>query len=308
MGIFLSPFTNHFIIFCNNPVNRFRYVQMLSCVWLFETTWTTAHQASVSFTISQILPKLMSIESVMPSKNLILCCPLLLLLSIIPSIRVFSNESALCLKYWSFSFSISPFNEYSGLICFRVDWFDLLAVQETPKSLLQQHSSKASFLQCSAFFTVQLSYLYMTTGKTSSLTIQTFVGKVIPLILNMLSRFVIPFLPRSKRLLFSWLQSLSTVILESKKVKSVTVSIFSPSICHEMMGPDAMIFIFWILSFKPAFPLSSFTFIKRLFNSSLLSAIRVVPSAYLRLLIVLPEILIPACASSSLAFRMMNCA
>ena len=110
---------------------------MLSCVWLFDTTWTTAHQASMSFTISQSLPKLMSIESVMPSKNLILCCPLLLLLSIIPSIRVFSNESALCLKYWSFSFSISPFNEYSGLICFRIDWFDLLAVQETLKSLLQ---------------------------------------------------------------------------------------------------------------------------------------------------------------------------
>ena len=282
---------------------------MLSCVWFFETTWTTAHQSSLSI-IPQSLPKLMSAESVMPSQNHILYCLLLLLPSIIPSIRVFSNESALCirsLKYCSFSFSISLFNEYSGLICFRIIWFDLLAVQETLKRLLQQRSSKASILWHSAFFTVQLSHPYMTTGKTIALTIQTFVGKVIPLIFNMLSRFIIPFIPRNKHLLISWLQTLTAVILESKKVKSVTISIFPPSICHEMMGPDAMIFIFWNQSFKPEFLLSTFTFTKRLLNSSL-SAIRVVSSAYLRLLVVLPPVLILVCASSSLAFHMMNSA
>ena len=197
MGIFLSPFTNHFIIFCNNPVNRFRYVQMLSCVWLFETTWTTAHQASVSFTISQNLFKLISTESVMPSNHLVLCHPLLLLFSIFPRIRVFSNESVLCIrwpKYWSFSFSISSSNEYSGLTSFRIDWFDLLAVQGTLKSHLWHHSLKALVLQHSAFFMVQLPHPYMTTGKTIALTIQNFVGKVISLLLNMLSRLVITFL------------------------------------------------------------------------------------------------------------------
>ena len=195
------------------------------------------------------LLKLMSIESVTPSNHLILCHPLLLLPSIFPSIRVFSNESVLHIRwpeYWSFSFSfsISPSNEYSGLISFRINWLDLLAVQRTHKSFLQYHSSKASILQCSAFFIVQLSHPYMITGKTIALTRQTFAGKVISLLSNLLSRLVIAFLPRSKRLLISWRQSPSAVILESKTIKSVTVSIVSPSICHEVMGPDAMILVF----------------------------------------------------------------
>ena len=161
---------------------------------------------------------------------------------------------------------------------------------------------KSSILQCLAFFIVQLSHPYMTTGKTTALTRWIFVGKVMSLIFNMLFRLVITFLPRSKHLLVSWLQSSSAVILEPRKIKSVTVSIVSPSICHEVMGPDSMIFAFWMLSFKLAFWLSSFTFIKRFFSSSSLSAIRVVSSSYLRLLIFLPAILIPTCASSSLAF------
>ena len=189
----------------------------------------------------------------------------------------------------SFSFSISPSNEYSGLISFRMDRLDLLEVQGTLKSLLQHHSSKASILQRSAFFIVQLSHPYVTTGKTIALTIRTFAGKVMFLLFNTLSTFVITFLPRSKRFLISRLQSPSAVILESKKIKSVTVSIVSPSISHEVMGPDAMILVFLMLSFKPAFSFSSFTFIKRLFISSLFSAIRVVVSAYLRVLIFLRQ-------------------
>ena len=163
----------------------FSSVQLLSWVQLCETPWTAAHQASLSIINSQSLFKLLSIESVMPSNHLILCRPLLLLLSVFFSIRVFSNESALCVrwpKYWSFSFSISPSNEYSGLISFRIDWLDLLAVQGTLKSLLQHHSSKASILQCSAFFIVQFSHPYMTTGKTIALTVWTFVGKIISLL------------------------------------------------------------------------------------------------------------------------------
>ena len=174
----------------------------------------------------------------MPSNHLILCHPLLLLPSIFPSIRVFSNESALHIrwpKYWSLGFSISPSNEHPGLIFFRMDWLDLLAVQGMLKSLLQHHSSKASIFQCSAFFTVQLSYPYMTTGKTIALTRQTFVGKVMSQLFNTLSWLVITFLPRSKRLLISWLQSPSAVILEPQKIKSDTVSTFSPSISHEVM-------------------------------------------------------------------------
>ena len=181
-----------------------------------------------------------------PSNHLILCHPLLLLSSIFPSIRVFSKESVLHIrwpKYWSFSLSISPSNEHLGLI-FRMDWLDLLAVQGTLKSLLQHHSSKASILQCSAFFTVQLSHPYMTTGKTIALTRRTFVGKVVSQLFNMLSRLVITFLPRSKRLLISWLQSPSAVILKPQKIKSATVSTVSPSISYEVMGPDAMIFVF----------------------------------------------------------------
>ena len=197
----------------------------------------------------------------MPSKHLILYRRLFLLLLIPPSIRVFSNESTLRMrwpKYWSFSFSIIPSKGYPGLISFRMDWLDLLAVQGTLKSLLQHHSSKASILRRSAFFTVQLSHPYMTTGKTIALTSRTFVGKVMSLLLNMLSRLVITFLPRSERLLISWLQSPSAVILEPPKIKSNTVSTISPSISHEVMGPDAMIFVFWLLSFKPTFSLSSF--------------------------------------------------
>ena len=179
----------------------------------------------------------------MPSSHLILCRPLLLLPPIHPSIRVFFNESTLRMrwpKYWSFSLNISPSNEHPGLVSFRMDWLDLLAVQETRKSLLQLHSSKASILQHSAFFKVQLSHPYKTTGKTIALMRRTFVGKVVSLLLNMLSRLVITLLP-SKRLLISWLQSPSAVISEPKKIKSDTVSTVSPSISHEVMGPDAMI-------------------------------------------------------------------
>ena len=177
----------------------------------------------------------------MPSNHLILCCPLLLPSSIIPSLRVISNESSLCIrwpKYWSVSFSISPSNEYPGLISFRIDWLDLLAVQGTLKSLLQYHSTKASILWHSAFLTVQLSHPYMTTGETIALTRWTFVGKVMSLLFNMLSRLVITVLPRSRRLLISWLQSPSAVILGPKKIVCHCFHCF-PSICHEVMGPDA---------------------------------------------------------------------
>ena len=203
-------------------------------------------------------------DAIQPSH--ILCCPLLFLPSIFPSIRVFSNESVLCFrwpKYWIFSFGIRPSNDYLGLIFVRIDWFDLLAVPGTLKSLFQHPGPKASILRCSAFFMVQLSHPYMTTGKTIALTRQTFVGKVMSLLFNMLPRLVwtfagkvmsllfnmlprlvIAFLPRSKCVLISWLQSLSAVILEPKKIKSAIVFIVSPSICHEVMGPDAMIFVF----------------------------------------------------------------
>ena len=197
----------------------------------------------------------------MPSSHLILCGPLLLLSPIPPSTRVFSIESTLHMrwpKYWSFSCSISPSNEYPGLISFRMDWLDLLAVQGTLKSLLQHHSSKASIFWYSAFLTVQLSHPYMITGKTIALTRWTFVGKVTSLLVNMLPRLVITFLPRSKRLLISWLKSPSALILEPPKIKSDTVSTVSPSISHEVMEPDAMILVFWMLSFKPTFSLSHF--------------------------------------------------
>ena len=202
---------------------QFSSVQSLSRVQLFEAPWISARQASLSITNSQSLLKLMPIESVMPSSHLILCHPLLLLPPIPHSIRVFSNESTLRMrwpKYWSFSFSISPSNEHPGLISFRTDWLDLLAVQGTLRSLLQHHSSKASIFWCSAFFTVQLSHPYTIIGKTIALTRRTFVGKVMSLLFffmsplfNMLSRLVITFLPRSKRLLISWLQSPSALIM-----------------------------------------------------------------------------------------------
>ena len=200
-------------------IGSFSSIQPISRVWLFATPWTAARQASPSIINSRRLLKLVSTESVMPSNHLILWRPLLLLPSIFPSIRVFSSESALRIrwpKYWSFSFNISPSNEYSRLISLRMDWLDLPAVQGTLKRLLQQHSSKASILWCSAFFIVQLSNPYMTTGKIIALSRWTFVGKVMSLLFNMLSRLVITFLPRSKRLFISWLHSPSAVILEPK--------------------------------------------------------------------------------------------
>ena len=221
----------------------------VSRVQLSATPWIAARQAFLSITNSWSSLRLTSIESVVPSSHLILGRPLLVLPPIPPSIRVFSNESTLRMrwpKYWNFSFSIIPSKEISGLISFRMDWLDLLAVQGTLKSLLQHHSSKASILLRSAFFIVQLSHPYMTIGKTKDLTRWTFVGKVMSLLFNMLSRLVITFLPRSKHLLVSWLQSPYAVILEPRRIKSATVS---PSICHEVMGPDATILVFWMLSF-----------------------------------------------------------
>ena len=208
--------------------------------------WAAELQASLSITKSQSLLKLMSTELVMPSNHLILCCPLLLLPSIFPSIRVFSNESIPRIrwrKHWSFSFSIIYSNQYAGMISFSIDWFDLLAVQGTLKSRLQYHSSQKSILWHSAFFIVQLSHPYMTTGKTLALTRWAFVGKVMSLFFNMLSRLVIAFLPRSKSLLISWLQSPSTVI-GAQENKICHVSNFPLSICHKVMGPNAMILVF----------------------------------------------------------------
>ena len=226
------------LVISTKTAYQFSSVQKLSRVQLFMTQWIAACQASLSITNSQSLLKLMSIESVMPSSHLILCRPLLLLPPIPPSIRVFSNESTLHMRWpkiWSFSFNISPPNEHPGLISFRMDWLDLLEVQGTLKSLLQHHSSKASILRHSAFFTIQLSHPYMITGKTIALTRRTFVGKVMSLLLNMLSRLVITFFPRSKHLLISWLQSPSAVILEHPKIKSDIVSTVCPSISHEVI-------------------------------------------------------------------------
>ena len=236
--------------------------------------WSEAHQASLSFTISQSLFKLVSIESVMPSNHLILCHLLLLLPSIFPSIRVFSYELALCIrwpKYWSFNFSISSSNEYLGLISFRMDWLDLFAVQETLKNLLQHHSSKDSILQHSAFFMVQLSHPYMTTGKTIAWTIWTFLGKVMSLLFNTLFRFFRAFFPRSSSLLISWLHHPWWFWSPRKGNHYFR---FSPFICHEVMGPDAMILVLWMLSFKPTFSLSPLW--RGSLGSSLLSAIKVV--------------------------------
>ena len=239
-------------MYIQHPI-QFSSIQLLSRVWLLAIPWTAARQASLSIINSRSPPKPTSIESVMPSNHLILYRPLLLLPSIFPSIRVFSSESAFCIrwpKYWSFSFNISPSNEHPGLISFRMDWLDLLAVQGTLKSLLQHHISKASILRCSAFSIVQLSHPYMTTGKTIALTRRTFVDKLMSLLFNMLSRLVITFLQRSKHPLISWLQTPSAVILEPPKIKSATVS---PSICHEVMGPDAIFLVFWVNFFTLLF-------------------------------------------------------
>ena len=235
----------------------------------------------------------MPVESIMLSNQLILCCPLLLLPSIFPRIRVFSNELALHIRwpnYWSISFSISPFNEYSGFISFRNDWFDLLQ----SKGLSRFFSSTT--IQKHQFFDTQpslwsSSYIHTWLLEKLPLTIWTFVSKVMSLLSNTLSRFVIAFLPRSKCLLISWLQSLLAVIWEPKKVKSVTTSTFCPSICHEVMGQHAMILVFWMLSFKSTFSL----FHQEVLISSLFSAFGVISPAYLRLLIFLLAILIPPC-------------
>ena len=216
-------------IFFRKPTDTIYHIQ------LFATPRTAACQAPGSFTISQSLLRFVFIELMMLSNHLILCCPLLLLPSIFPSMsQLFTSGGQ------SIAASASP-SVLSGLISFGIDWFDLLAVQETLKSLLQHHSSKASILWPSAFFMVQLSHPYMIPGKTIAVTIQTFVCKMMSLLFNMLSRFVLAFLPRNNHLLISWLQSPSAVILEPKKIKSVTTSTFSPSICNEVMGPDAMI-------------------------------------------------------------------
>ena len=234
---------------CINPTfSSVQSVQLLSLVWLFATPWTAACQTSLSITYSQSLLKLMSIESVMPSNHLSLCRPLFLPLSIFPGIRIFSNESVLCIrcpKYWSFSFSTSPSNEYSGLISFRMDWLDQSKglSRVFPNTTVQKYQ----------FFSAQLSLSFNSHNhiwlleKTIALTRWTFVSKVMSLFLNILSRLVIAFLPRSKCFLISWLQSPSRVILEPQNIKSLTVSIVSPSICHEVMGPDAMILVFWML-------------------------------------------------------------
>ena len=256
---------------------------MLSHVQLSAAPWTVAHSVSLSFTISLSLFKLMSIElhdAIQPSHPLLSSSP--------PS---FSFPQHQGLFQWVSSShqmaKILELQHQSFQWIFRIDflyidWFDLSAVQGTLKNVLQDHSSKASVLWRSAFFMVQLSHLYMATGKTIALTIRTFVSKVMSWLFNTLSRFAIAFLPRSNHLLISWLQPPSAVILELKKIKSVTVSIVSPFICHKVVRLDAMILVFWLVSFKPAFSLFSFTFIKRLFSFSLLSAIRVVSSAYLR--------------------------
>ena len=243
----------------------------------------------------------MSIESVMPFSPLNLCLPFSSSLQSCPA-SWSPSESVIHMRwptYWSFSFSISLSSEYSGLISFRMDWLDLLAAQGTLKSLLQHHSSKASILRHLPFFKVQVLHPYMTTGKTIVLTMQTFANKVLSLLFNTLSRLVIAFLQKSNYLSISWLQSPSTVILEPKKIKSVTISIVSPSICREVMGSDAMIFVFWMLNFNQLF------FHLHQEALELLSAIKVISFAYLRLLIFLPAILIPACKSSSMAFHMM---
>ena len=224
-------------------INTFVVVQSLSCAQLFATPWTAARLPSLSFTISLSLLKLMSFELVMPSKHLILCHPLFLLPSIFPSISDFSSESALGIwwpKYWNFNFSISPSNEYSALISLRIDYFDLLSVQGTLKSLIQHQFVNTNYLVYNFLYDPTLTSIH-DYWKNHSFDYTAFAGKVMSLIFNMLSRLVIAFLPRSQLLLISWLQPLSTVILEPKKIKSVIVSIVSPSICHEVMGLDAMI-------------------------------------------------------------------
>ena len=225
-------------------------VQSLSHVQLFVTPCTAARQSSLSITSSWSLLRLMLSESVKPSNRLILCRPLLLLPSIFPSIRVFTYESVLCIrwpKYWSFNFSISPSNEYSGLISFRIDWWDLLAVQGTLESLLQHHSSKASILRHLAVFMVLLSHPYLTTGKTIALTRWTFISKTMSMLFNMLSRLVLAFFQGVRIFQFHGCSHHLQWFWSPRKIKYATVSIVSPPICHEVVGPDDMISGFWML-------------------------------------------------------------
>ena len=265
----------------------FSSVQLLSHVRLFATPWTAACQASLSITNSRACSITCPLSCWCHPTISSCVIPFSSHLQSFLSIRAFSNESLLHMrwpKYWSFSFSIRISNEYSVLISFRMDWLDLLAVRGTPKSLLQHHSSNPSILQHSAFFKVQLSLPYMTTGKTIALTRWKFVGKVMSLLFNMLSTLVIMFLPRRKHLLISCLQS-PLQWFWNPKIKPLTVS---SSICHKVMVPDAMILVFWMLSFKPTFSLSSFTFNKRLSSSYSFSVIRV-SSAYLRFIDISPS-------------------
>ena len=233
--------------------------------------WVGLQQARLPYLLE--FAQILSTESVMPSNHLVLCRHLLPS-SIFPSIMIFSNDSGLCIrqpKYWSFSFSISPSNEYSGLTSLRIDWFDLCYPRESQQSSPASQFESINSLVLS-LWEVQLPNPYMTTGKATALTRWIFASKVMSLLFNALTSFATVFLLRSKRLLISWLQSPSAVILEPKKRKSATVSMFSPSICHEVMGPD-VILVFWMLNLKPVFSLSSFTFIKRIFSSSSFSAI-----------------------------------
>ena len=280
-------------------------VQSFSRVQLFETPWTAAGQASLSITKSRSLLKLMSIQLVMLSNHLILCHPLASCLKSFPA-SVFSMSQFFTSGGQSIgvsaSASVLPMNVQDW---FPLGWTGWISFQSKGLSRVFSNTTRASLYRHSAFFIVQLSHLYMTTGKTIALTRQTSVSKVMSLLFNMMSSLVITFLLRSKHLLISCLQSPSAVILEHKKIKPVTVSIASPSMYHQEMRPDAMILVFWMLSIKPMFSLSSFTFFKRLFSTSLLSAIRVVSSAYLRLLIYLWAILTPVYASSSPVFPMM---
>ena len=256
--------------YSNPKCFQFTSVKSHSHVWLFATRWTAKHQTSLSITNSWSWLKLMSIEMVIPSNNLILCRHLLLLPSIFPSIKVLCSESVLHIrwpKYWSFNLSIRPFNEYSRLTPFRTNWFDLLAVQGTLKSLFQHHSSKESILQCSASFMVQLSHPYMTTGKTIALTRWTFVGKVMSLICNIVFRIVIAFLAWRKQVLISWLQSPCSNFGAQENKVSHCFHCFPISLPWSG-GTRFHDLSFLMLSFKPAFLLSSFTFIKRIFSCS----------------------------------------
>ena len=281
----------------------FSHSVMSGSLWPMD--YSAPGQASLSFTISRSLLKLMSIESVMPSNHLILCRPLLLRLQSFPA----SGSFLMSQLFPSLGQSTTALASASVLPMNIQDWFHLGFISLQSKGLSRVFSNTTvqkhqSFIAQPSLWSSSHIQTWLL-EKTIALTTRTFVGKVVSLLFNMLSRFVIAFLSRSKCLLISWVQSPSAMILEPKKIKSVTVSTVSPSICHEAMGPDAMIIVFWMLNFKPTFSLSSFTFIKRLFSSSSFSAIRVVSSSYLRLLIFLLAILIPACASSSLAFCMM---